>query len=103
MSSLKCYDQNLKAVESLLTQSISGVHILFDNKSILKAFEMPAPQSESLQNRQTELFLDFVKCTSLEEKFCFLKALNELEKSILIRSYFEILERSLKKAMTKYH
>ena len=103
MSELLSNEKCLKAVEKLLTQSITGVHCLFDNQSIQKAFQTCFLVTDSFELKKKKIFIKFVNCLTLKEKELYLNNLPEKDKFLLIQSYFEILDSSLKKIIKDYH
>ncbi|MGH1468684.1 MAG: hypothetical protein ACRBBP_07370 [Bdellovibrionales bacterium] len=100
-------EENLSGVEHLLSQSLKGFHFAFDKQDIKHALGSPLNGISEFEyeNREKvqEIFLEFVKQKTLPSKKEFLKKLPALDKELLIKAYFNILENTLKKCSTIYH
>ena len=118
MSELKSNDQkttpakneqevSLERMESLLKQSAMGIHIIFDNKSIARVMG---------QNKDDRDFFDFNKMKIVQdnmtaliakksylEKVAFLKELNDESFEMLVRTYFHLVENTVRAATDKHH
>ena len=68
-------EKNLEAIEKFLTQSMNGIHLLFDKSSIAKILSTPTEEMEFFTlDRMTKiqkLFTEFVK----KRKLCCQKTL----------------------------
>ena len=91
--------ENLDEIERLLTQSMNGIHVLFDNATVASILQKPTVEGEffSFKNldRIQSLFTRFVALPSLIEKQRFLNSLPAEEFEILVRTYFHIVDNSL--------
>lgn len=100
-------EENLSGVEYLLSQSLKGFHFAFNKQDIKHALGSPLNGISEFEyeNREKvqEIFLNFVKHQSLKAKQDFLAKLPALDKELLIKAYFNILENTLKKCSTVYH
>lgn len=100
-------EENLSGVEYLLSQSLKGFHFAFDKQDIKHALGAPLNGISEFEYENREqvqkIFLGFVKQTSLKSKQEFLKKLSALDKELLIKAYFNILENTLKKCSSVYH
>ncbi len=100
-------EKKLSGVEHLLSQSLKGFHFAFDKQDIKHALGTPLNGISEFENENREqvqqIFLSFVNCSSLKEKQKFLKSLQAIDKELLIKAYFNILENTLKKCSSVYH
>lgn len=91
--------KNLQEIEYLLTQSVQGVHLLFDNKTIAKVLKKPTEKIDffnySNVSKIQNLFTELVNKKSLAEKRLFLQQLKPKEYELLLRTYFHILENTI--------
>lgn len=91
----------LEQLEFLLKQSLKGIHLLFDNRDIARVLSRAQEKSEEpfsmekLKEMQT-LLTDFIAQESLDDKRDFLEALNESDYELLVHTYFNLLENSIK-------
>ena len=104
---LKNIEDNLSGVEHLLSQSLKGFHFAFEKQDIKLAMGSPLNgiSEFEFENREKvqEIFMEFVDCQSLEQKQAYLKSLPTLDKELLIKAYFNILENTLRKCNTTQH
>ena len=100
-------EKNLERMESLLKQSAMGIHILFDNHSIAKVMG---------QGKDDKDFFDFNKMKCVQdamtaliakktyvEKIAFLKDLDEESYEMLVRTYFHIVENTVRANSDHHH
>lgn len=100
-------EMSLERMEALLKQSAMGIHILFDNKSIAKVMA---------QNKDDKDFFDFNKMKRVQdvmtaliakksyvEKVSFLKDLDDEAFEMLIRTYFHIVDNTVRAASEQHH
>lgn len=92
-------EENLDEIEFLLSQSMNGVHHLFDNSIIASILQKPTEEIDffSFDNmeRIQSLFTQLLSQTSVQEKLLFLKSLDSASYEILVRTYFHILDNTL--------
>lgn len=104
---MESIEENLSGVEHLLSQSLKGFHFAFDKQDIKLALGSPLNGicEFEYENREQvqELFMGFVKQKTLDNKQAYLKTLPLLEKELLIKAYFNILENTLKKCSQNQH
>jgi hypothetical protein len=90
---------NLDEIERLLTQSMNGIHVLFDNATVKSILRLPTEQIDFFNfknlDRIQKLFVKFVEKPSLKEKQLFLDSLDEANYEMLVRIYFHIVDNSL--------
>ena len=89
----------LSEIEYLLSQSIQGLHLLFDNKIIGKILKTPTEDIDffSIDNvkRVQGILSDFISQKSIVEKQRFLKNLDEESYELLVRTYFNIVDNAI--------
>jgi len=89
----------LSEIEYLLSQSIQGLHLLFDNKIIGKILKTPTEDIDffSMDNvkRVQGILGDFISQKSIVEKQRFLKNLDEESYELLVRTYFNIVDNAI--------
>lgn len=89
----------LEKMENILAQSMKGVHVLFDNKTISRLLSTPTDQEDFFNfenvNRIQDLFVGFMKCETIHDKHDYLQSLSPESYEILIRAYFNIVENTL--------
>lgn len=100
-------EDNLAAVEDLLSQSVKGFHFAFDKDDIKLALGSPINGISDFELENTEqvqeIFFEFVKKKTLQGKQDFLNSLTILDRELVIKTYFNILENTLKKCMFDVH
>lgn len=100
-------NDDLLAVEDLLSQSLKGFHFAFDKDDIKLAMGSPinGVQDFTLEDnkRVQEIFFEFVKQKSIQAKQDFLNNLPILDRELVIKTYFNILENTVKKCGKSIH
>lgn len=96
---LKISDTHLDQIEHLLAQSMNGIHLLFDNKTIARILRSPTEDMDLFQVRNLDkiqdLFSAFVGHKTLQDKRMWLDSLDKESYEMLLRTYFYIVENSL--------
>jgi hypothetical protein len=76
-----------------------GIHLLFDNETIAKVLKTPTEHIDFFQPRNMDkiqdLFTQFIKLATLEEKRIYLGSLDQDSFEMLLRIYFHIVDNSL--------
>lgn len=107
MKDLKINDAHLDQIEHLLAQSMNGIHLLFDNETIAKILKTPTEEKDLFHfknlDRIEELFTQFVKNESLQQKRLWLETLDQESFEMLLRTYFHIVDSSLFAAESSRH
>ncbi|MES2769607.1 MAG: hypothetical protein V4596_10730 [Bdellovibrionota bacterium] len=89
----------LSEIEYLLSQSIQGLHLLFDNKIIGKILKTPTEDIDFFNfdnvKRVQGILSDFISQKSIVEKQKFLKNLDEEAYELLVRTYFNIVDNAI--------
>lgn len=90
---------NLDEIERLLTQSMNGIHVLFDNATVKAILRKPTEELDFFNfknlDRIQNLFVKFVERPTLADKRLFLDSLDHDNFEILVRVYFHIVDNSL--------
>jgi len=98
---------NLDEIERLLTQSMNGLHILFDNAVVARILQKPTEELDffSFENidRIQSLFTKFVERPTLNDKRLFIDSLDRASFEILVRTYFHIVDNSILAANRPRH
>ena len=89
-------------MEALLRQSAMGIHVLFDNADIARAMK-EGPQGKDMldfqkMKRVQDAMTELISKRSYMEKVSFLKELDQDSYKMLIRTYFHIVENSIRQA-----
>lgn len=100
-------EQSLQRMESLLSQSAMGIHILFDNDSIADVMG---------KNKDDKDFFDFEKMQKVQnvmtalvakknyiEKVSYLHELDAESYEMLVRTYFHIVENTVRSSHKFQH
>lgn len=100
-------DENLNAVEHLLSLSLKGYHLAFEKDDIKLALGAPLNGISDFEyedrTKVQKLFLDFINQKSLLEKKAFVNDIPAVDKELLIKAYFNILESTAKKCSQTFH
>ena len=89
----------LDSLDYLLSQSLKGLHILFENKKIAEILKNPTENinfftfenSEKIQ----ELMNQFINLDSFSDKCKFIKNLDSPQFELLVRCYFNIVDNTV--------
>jgi hypothetical protein len=103
----KIEEKNLQQMEALLHHSARGVHILFDNKTIAGVLKKPSEanvflDSEKLKKVQ-DILISLISKKSYTEKMDFLKDLDSSSLDMLVRTYFHIVENTIRSKSHQLH
>ncbi len=89
----------LEEIERLLTQSMNGIHVLFDNSTVAGILHKPTEELDFFNfdnlDRIQSLFTKFIEKSTLNEKQTFLNSLDNESFEILVRTYFHIVDNSI--------
>lgn len=100
-------DTHLDQIEHLLAQSMNGIHLLFNNRTIARILAIPTEDERLFENKNLDriqhLFSELVSQESFWEKVQFLEALEPEAFELLLRTYFHIVENSLYASSTVRH
>lgn len=92
--------QSLERMEALLRQSTMGIHVLFDKADIVSAMK-DGPQAKDMLDFQKmkkvqDCMTELIAKRSYYEKMSFLKELDQESYKMLIRTYFHIVENTIR-------
>lgn len=100
-------DHSLDKIEILLTQSMRGFHLLYDNSTIAKILHTPTEELDFFNfenmDKIQDLFSEFITHETFEEKQAFIKSLDPDSYEILLRTYFHIVDSTLLTATNYKH
>lgn len=93
-------ESSLERMESLLSHSAMGVHVLFDNKSIATVLKEVTDDKdvynpEKMQKVQ-DMMTNLISKRTYFEKMAYLQALDSESYHILVRAYFHIVENTVR-------
>ena len=89
----------MQEIQYIIQQSMNGYHVLFDNETI-KRFCANSKTDDDIfdenQARRTERLVElFMSTPTINGRKQFFESLNDEEKSLLIRTYFHIVENNI--------
>jgi hypothetical protein len=86
-------------IEYLIHQSTLGVHFLFDKRDVVRVMMTPTDEKEFFTLRNMErvqsLLSRFLEKPTMMDKERFLRSLNALERDLMIRAYFHLVENAI--------
>ena len=92
-------DASLDEIETLLNQSIRGIHALFDNQTIAGILKNPTEELDFFNftnlDRIQSLFSQFMECSTSADRKRFLQKLEPEDYEIIVRTYFHIVDNSV--------
>lgn len=103
----KIEEQSLRQMETLLHHSTRGIHALFDNKSIANILKNPTDHKVFMDVDKIKLvqgiLTQLISKKSYNEKMSFLRDLNPESYEMLIRTYFHIVENTIRSNSSLQH
>ncbi len=103
----KIQEKSLERMEALLKQSAMGIHILFDNNSIAKVMGQGKDDKDffdfNKMKRVQDVMTELIAKKSYYEKMSFLKDLDDESYEMLVRTYFHIVENTVRAAQDQHH
>lgn len=101
-------EKGLERMEALLRQSAQGIHILFDNETIATSLRRkPRDDRELLDfnkmKKIQEIMTELITKATYYEKVAYLHSLSEDSFDMLIRTYFHIVENTVRQANGPTH
>lgn len=92
-------NSQIDEIQYIIRQSMNGLHILFDNDTIKKYLRDKDSEDDifdEVNSKRTEALLEkFMSTPSITAKKLFFKELSEEDKSLLLRTYFNIVENNV--------
>lgn len=97
----------LQNLQTILSQSELGIHVLFDNELIHNVFKTPYNEDEfftpdNLQKVQEEL-IHLLQLKTLVQKQDYIQTLDEESKHRIVRAYFYIIENNIRSHQKQQH
>ena len=103
----KIEEKSLLQMEALLHHSARGVHILFDNQTIARILRAPTDQKVFLDvdriKKVQDILTKLIAKRSYNEKLAFLHELDSSSMEMLVRTYFHIVENTIRANTNQYH
>lgn len=103
----KIEEKSLMQMEALLHHSTRGVHILFDNETIARILRAPTDQKVFLDvdkiKHVQDILTKLITKRSYNEKLAFLQELDPNSMEMLVRTYFHIVENTIRASTHQYH
>lgn len=100
-------EKGLEKMEALLKQSALGIHVLFDNQTIARAMGKKHDDRDFLDfnkmKRIQDIMTELVTKTNYYDKVAFLEALDESSFDMLVRTYFHIVENTVRSTSEHSH
>lgn len=100
-------EHNLKQIELLLSQSLNGIHLLFDHQHIANILRIPTEELNLFECEKMELVQDLfnrlIEKNSFYEKQQFIDELDQESFEILVRTYFHIVDNTALIASSYQH
>ena len=100
-------EQQIKSLQSILTQSEFGIHVLFDNQLISEVFKQDYSEEEFFEiNNIKQIQDDMIKLLqfkTLHEKRSYIESLSLTDRHRIVRAYFYIIENNLRSTQKLQH
>lgn len=97
----------LDQIETLLAQSMNGIHLLFDHREVAQVLRTPTEEMDffSFDNIRViqDLFSGLIASEGVWAKRSFLASLDKEQYEILMRTYFHILDNSVLETLSYKH
>lgn len=89
----------MQEIQYIIQQSMNGFHVLFDNETIKKFCKNTKADDDIFDEskaRTTERLVEmFMSTPTINGRRSFFEHLNDEEKSLLVRTYFHIVENNI--------
>lgn len=89
----------MEELQFILSQSESGVHLLFENDCIKKVFSKEIDEIELFSDDKVKevesLMEDFISIPSISARKTYFETLSEIEQEMIVRSYFNIIGNNI--------
>jgi hypothetical protein len=86
---------------------MNGIHLLFDNETIAQVLKTPTEHLDLFHMKNLdkiqELFTEFLRRKTLQEKQIYLQSLDRESFEMLLRTYFHIVDNSIFQADCDRH
>ena len=104
---LNIEEQCLDAIEGLLSQSLKGLHFLFDKDDIARVLKTPTEELDLFNEENIpkvqDLFLELIENYSFAEKKSYLDQLDNESYEIVLRAYFHIVDNTASTSFSLRH
>jgi hypothetical protein len=96
----KIQEKSLERMEALLKQSAMGIHILFDNLSIAEVMMQESDDKDffdfNKMKRVQDVMTELIAKKTYFEKMSYLRELDKDSYGMLVRTYFHIVENTVR-------
>ncbi len=103
----KVQEKSLERMEALLKQSAMGIHILFDNHSIAEVMKHGKDDKDffdfNKMKRVQDVMTELIAKKTYVEKVSFVRDLDDEAFEMLVRTYFHIVENTVRAATEQHH
>ncbi len=103
----KVQEKSLERMEALLKQSAMGIHILFDNHSIKEVMKHGKDDKDffdfNKMKRVQDVMTELIAKKTYVEKVSFVRDLDDEAFEMLVRTYFHIVENTVRAATEQHH
>jgi len=103
-------EDSLQRMEALVRQSAKGINVLFDNASIAQALSRTPDTGDTADfldfqkmKRMQEVMTQLIDQKTLIEKLAFLNDLDRESYELLIRTYFHLVEGTVRASTDTHH
>ncbi|MCX6113095.1 MAG: hypothetical protein NTY22_07455 [Proteobacteria bacterium] len=93
-------DAQAEEIKYIISQSMNGLHVLFDNDTIKRYLNRSESNEDEVFNekksRETEKLIErFMSTPTITGKKMLFQSLTDEEKALLIKTYFSIVENNI--------
>lgn len=103
----KVQEKSLERMEALLKQSAMGIHILFDNRAIAQVMGQGKDDKDffdfNKMKRVQDVMTELIAKKTYVEKVSFVQDLDDEAFEMLVRTYFHIVENTVRAATEQHH
>jgi hypothetical protein len=100
-------EKNLERMEALLRQSAQGIHILFENDDIAQVMRQNCDDKDFFDfdkmKRVQDVMTALIAKKSYYEKVAYLRELDQGSFQMLVRTYFHIVENTVRAGQDHQH
>ena len=100
-------EERLERMESLLKQSAMGIHILFDNKAIAQVMGQGKDDKDffdfNKMKKVQDVMTELIAKKTYYDKVSYLKELDPEAFEMVVRTYFHIVENTVRASHTQSH
>lgn len=93
-------EKNLQRMESILQQSAMGIHILFENDSLKSVLSQKVDDKDFFDfdkmKRVQDVMTELISKRSYVEQMAYLQDLDKESYSMLVRTYFHLVENTVR-------